>query len=89
MKSLRAVLTKHPILMWATIFVGMTLVDFFYAEYTKSAADRQAVYASTMALLLIALQGLVTSSYVKNRWLLIPTCSGAWFGTFISLQWFM
>lgn len=75
-----------PYIEWSAVFLGMVVVDYFYAEYTKAAASRQIQKASIMATALIFVTGFVTSSYVSNQWLIIPASFGAYVGTYLSLR---
>lgn len=68
------------------VFVGVIVLDYVYAEYTKAAADRNAIVSSNMAMALIVITGFVTSCYVVNQWLLIPAAAGAWVGTYLSIK---
>ena len=73
--------------MWSLVFLGMTVVDIAYAEYTKKVGDRKTKTASTWAAALVVFNGLVVASFVGDKWLLIPVAAGAWVGTYISLKW--
>lgn len=79
-------LNERPILLWMAVFVGVIVLDYVYAEYTKAAADRNAIVSSNMAMFLIVITGFVTSCYVINQWLLIPAAAGAWVGTYLSIK---
>lgn len=78
---------ERPLLSVVAVFVGVVVLNYMYAEYTKAAADRNAMKSSFMAMFLIVVTGLVTSCYVVNPWLLLPASAGAFVGTFCSIRW--
>ena len=73
-------------MMYLLVFFGMMVVDICYTEYVKATADRQDLRASSWAAGIILSTGFVTTSYVANPWLLIPAVLGAFFGTWISIN---
>lgn len=75
-------------IMYPLVAIAMTGVDFLFAEYTKSCADRKAFKASLFAAGLILVSGFVTTSYVHDPWLLIPVMVGSFMGTWISIKFF-
>lgn len=70
---------------WLSVFVAMAVLDFFWADYTASIAGKKSHRASFMAVLIILFSGFVTTSYVADKWLLIPAGMGAYAGTWLSI----
>lgn len=72
--------------LWFLAFIGMVVVDFAYAEYTKACADRDLVKSCNMAATIIGFQMLVNILGVSDWTLIPPIVAGAWIGTYLSLK---
>jgi hypothetical protein len=75
-------------MIWQTLltFCGMTALDFVWARYTLTTAEKQPWWAGGYASVLIILSGVVTLTYVNDPWMLIPAAGGAFAGTFLSIK---
>lgn len=72
-------------LEWALVFIVVFLADVCWATYVSRVKDRDKVKASNWAAILFLMTGIATISFVKDYWLLIPACAGAWLGTYVAL----
>jgi hypothetical protein len=67
-------------------FVGMIVVDFAYAEYTKACSKSELYKSCNMAATIIGFQMAVNTIGVTD-WIYLPSIiAGAWVGTFLSLR---
>lgn len=76
------------ILQFFYVFFIVFVLDFFWAEYTKSISDGRRGTASFVAFLLIVLSGASIISYTTNHVLLAPAGLGAAAGTYCSMRWY-
>ena len=60
----------------------MFALDFAWAAYIKWVAHDDIWKASSMASVLMVINGGVVLSYVSNPWMLIPVALGAFSGTY-------
>lgn len=73
------------ILPWIMAFVQLFMLDFFWASYTKQVQLGRAVAAGVWAMGLYALGAFATMSWINDPWLLIPSCVGAFAGTWFGV----
>jgi lipid-A-disaccharide synthase-like uncharacterized protein len=72
---------------WLLVFVAMFAMDFVWARYTHAIAEHRAMPASFWAVAILGFSGYVTTSYVKDPWMLIPAGVGAFMGTWAAIWW--
>lgn len=71
---------------WILVFLVTLLYDVIFAKYTQSAASSKALSASIYSVLLIIGGSLTVYLMVRDVWLLIPECLGAFIGTYIAVK---
>ncbi len=71
---------------WAAIFVAATIYDAIFACWSDAVSAKQPGLAGTYAAGIMLCSGFVTVNFVQDPWLLIPACSGAFLGTFITVN---
>lgn len=71
---------------WLICFVCMFLLDFAWARYTRAAAGSRRVASANYAVLITLLNVVVTTHWVGDPWLVVPTLLGAWVGTYAAIK---
>jgi len=71
---------------WFLVFVAYVGLDYVFARYTRAAAEGRQVPASNWAVLITLFNAFVVISFVKDPWLILPSCAGAFVGTYLSLR---
>lgn len=74
-------------MIWYVIacFVAMAALDFVWARYTASIAEKRRVPAALYASLITLFNGTLILS-LKNPWMMIPAVLGAFVGTFFGVK---
>jgi len=68
------------------LFVLYIALDAIYSNYVFSLNRLHPSNSAHFSAVLIFLTGLATFEYVHNLWYLLPMCSGAWIGSYISVK---
>lgn len=63
----------------------MTALDYCWARYVRGVADKNAIKSASWAALLYGLTAFLYVSIVRDPWLVIPACLGAFCGTWIGV----
>lgn len=71
---------------WLYIFLALAVLDFIWGKYIAAVSGASAVVAAAWAVPIYALGSWVTIEYVHDPVLLIPACSGAFVGTWLSVK---
>lgn len=77
---------KEKILAWLSIFFLMVGVDMVWAYYVVATAALNGPLAGFWAIILFISSGIVTRSFVADKWLLIPGAIGAFVGTWLGIR---
>ena len=64
----------------------MIAVDYLWAIYIRRVNEGNALQAAVTSMALMLFGGLVTISYVDNKWFLIPAAIGCILGTFFTVR---
>jgi len=72
---------------WVYTLLGMFVLDFVWARYTRALANGTPLHAALWAMPITVISGLVVVGYVSDPWLLIPGTIGAFLGTYVSMKW--
>jgi len=67
------------------LFVLYIALDAIYSNYVFSLNRLHPSNSAHFSAVLIFLTGLATFEYVHNLWYLLPMCTGAWIGSYISV----
>jgi hypothetical protein len=62
------------------------VLDLAWSIYTRHLVARRAGPAAFWSAIIILNVGLNTIAYTENHWLLLPSASGAFVGTYISTR---
>lgn len=68
-------------------FILMFALDFIWAAYTNAITANRALKSSCYASVIVALNGIVTVSYVHEPKLIFAVLLGAFAGTFAAVWW--
>lgn len=71
---------------WFLVFLAVAVMDFVWALYAKATVAGQAVWASSLSVVIILLSGFSTIEYTREWILLIPAGVGAFVGTLIAMK---
>lgn len=71
---------------YVAAFLGMFVVDFFWAAYIGATSRGHAPAASLFSAAIVFISGSVTMAYIDNRWALVPACLGAFAGTYVAVR---
>lgn len=74
------------ILIGFFVFLAVIVVDFAWAKYIKTTAERKAVSAGLWAMFLYVLGGYVVTQYTEQPLMLIPASLGAFVGTYLGTK---
>lgn len=69
-------------LPWLGCFAIAAVLDFVWAAYIRTIADKAALRAGLWAVAIILLGGINAIGYIQNHWLLLPIAAGAFVGTY-------
>jgi hypothetical protein len=75
--------------VWAlavAVFIAITVLDIVWALYIQAVADKHAIKAGILSMVLIAIGGFSTIAYVHNIWLILPELLGAFCGTYLTIR---
>ena len=67
------------------VFIFIVAADVAWAKYIAFVANGSTIAASNFSMLVYIFGALAITEYVKNKWMLIPACLGAWTGTFLGM----
>ncbi len=68
------------------VFALMVAVDFLWTIYIRRTNQGKAVQAAASSMCVMLFGGLVTISYIDNKWFLVPAALGCFLGTFLTVQ---
>lgn len=71
---------------WLTSFVLVFSINVLYTRYLKAVSNNTILTASFWASSINIVAALASINYNKNHWLIIPSCIGAFVGTYVSLK---
>jgi hypothetical protein len=71
---------------WLFIFMAAAIYDAIFACWSDAVARKEPSFAAIYAAGIMACSGFVTVNFVADPWLLIPACSGAFVGTYITVR---
>ena len=71
---------------WLAVFITAALADVAWASWTMHAGERRAAAAATWGVGIVLLGSVAVRAYVDSAWYLIPTCAGAWVGTYVTVR---
>ena len=74
------------LLLGLSVLFGMALWDFLCALYVLAVGKKQAVKSGLLAAGMYAVSALVIIEVVQANWLILPTCAGAFIGTFLGVR---
>ncbi len=74
------------ILEVVAVFGLVCAADWFWARYIDYIATGKKVLAANYSMLVYLLGAMVVTEYVKNYWMIIPACAGAWVGTYFGMR---
>ncbi len=74
------------LILGSSVFFGMALWDFLCALYVLAVGKKQAVRSGLLAAGMYAVSALVIIEVVQANWLILPTCAGAFIGTFLGVK---
>jgi len=66
--------------------VTMGLNDYFYTKWMLAVKSNLPIYAGLSASILILGTAFVTTSYVKDKRMIIPAMVGAFLGTILGMK---
>jgi hypothetical protein len=69
------------------VFVAMVLLDVVFAYYIIDTAAKYTVAASAWAAAIQVCNAVVVVSFVKTWKTVFPAALGAFFGTYLAIQW--
>lgn len=67
-------------------FLGMFVLDFFWAAYIGATAKGHAVAASLFSAVIVFLGASVTLAYITDHRAILPACLGAFAGTYVAVK---
>lgn len=70
----------------AMVFFTYVVIDMLYAWYILCVGKRQAITASVLTSIIYSLLAFGVVSYSQNILYLIPLASGAFIGTYLTVQ---
>ena len=75
------------LLSWRTIlvFAMMVFVDTLWTFYIRRTGQGKAFQAALASAGIMLMGGLVTLSYVDNKWFLLPAALGCFTGTLLTV----
>jgi len=68
-------------------FFALFFTDIFYTFYLKAVEQNKPVVAGVWAVVVYSIASLAIVNYIDNHWLLIPSCLGAFAGTYVGIKW--
>ena len=71
---------------YATSFFALFFTDIFYTFYLKSVEQNKPIAAGSWAVVVYAIACLAIVNYIENHWLIIPSCLGAFAGTYVGIK---
>lgn len=71
---------------WAGVAGAMFALDMVFAMYVIATAAKAAEAAAAWATAIVLLNGVVTLSFVRDRWMLLPAAFGAFAGTWSAIR---
>ena len=69
---------------WLAVFLIATSLDLAWSIYTRHLVTHRAGPAAVWAALIALIIGANTILYTTNPWLLIPSATGAFVGTYVA-----
>lgn len=70
---------------WLSAFVILFITDICWASYVSKTKDGSALTAALWSVALFVTGGLAVIGYTRDPWLLIPSCVGAFAGTYLGV----
>ena len=67
-------------------FFALFFTDVFYTFYLKAVEQNKPVVAGSWAVIVYSIASLAIVNYIDNHWLLIPSCVGAFAGTYVGIM---
>lgn len=77
----------NDIALWILAFVLVFAADAAWASYIKACQDNRTLRACCWSVAIYLTGAAAVIGYVNDPWLLIPSCLGAWAGTWVGLKW--
>jgi len=71
---------------YATSFFALFFTDIFYTFYLKAVEQNKPVAAGSWAVVCYSIASLAIVNYIDNHWLIIPSCLGAFAGTYVGIK---
>jgi len=71
---------------WLVNFILVFSINVLYTRYLKSVASNTILTASLWSCSINVVAALASINYINNHWLIIPSCIGAFVGTYVSLK---
>ncbi len=68
------------------MFAAAFALDFVWARHTIACANRKALQASSLSVLLLLIGAGEAILYVGDHWMLVPAAAGAFLGTYVSVR---
>lgn len=72
--------------LWISMFGLMTVLDYTWAKYNRATVEGNATKAGLLAIAIYVLGAAGVLGYTDDRWLLIPSCAGAFVGTYFATR---
>jgi hypothetical protein len=66
-------------------FFALFFTDTFYTFYLKAVGQNKPIVAGSWAVVCYTIASLAIVNYVDNHWLIIPSCFGAFAGTYLGV----
>jgi len=68
------------------VFCLTLVVDYAYTRYNITSTTNQAHAAAKWSVIIYACAGFNVVAYTANHWMLIPSCIGAYLGTWAAVK---
>lgn len=68
------------------VFIGVFFTDVCWTFYLLKVQERKSLQASIWATLLYFMGAMIVTTYVEDRWLIIPAVFGSFIGTYVVIE---
>lgn len=76
----------RQVVQWVGVAGAMFALDVVFAMYVIATSSKAAEAAAGWASAIVLLNGAVTLSFVRDRWMLVPAAIGAFAGTWSAIR---
>lgn len=74
------------VLQFLAVAAAMFLADIAWAYYFIKIEERKSVHAGLWAVLIYLFGAFAVTSYMTDKWLLIPAALGSFLGTYVVVE---